>query len=86
MTKSDKTPKRLTQLSATENPGNKSPYRFADFDFEKGGRFLFCIREDHYSATIAQDKQCRNTLVAVNLEDGTDQTVLVKFFMNYILS
>ena len=71
---------RLTQLSKTENPDNKSPYRYADFDFSKDGGFLFCIREDHYTKVVEEDGQCRNTVVAVNLKDGTAQTVFVSFF------
>lgn len=66
VSKHDRVPKRLTQLSETENPGNKSPYRYADMDFSRADNFFFCVREDHYSATVEKDGQCRNTLVAIN--------------------
>ena len=72
----------MTQLSDTENPSNKSPYRYADFDFSNDGGWLFCIREDHYTTTINKDKQCRNTVVAVNVNDGTEQFVFVSLSLS----
>lgn len=77
MTKDDKTPRRFTQLSATENPGNSSPYRYADFEFSRADNFLFCVREDHYTATVETDKQVRNTIVAINT-NTEEQTIIAK--------
>ena len=45
---------------------SEGPYRYADFDFDAGGRRLLCIRESH----IVDGREPENALVAVAIDGG----------------
>lgn len=47
--------------------------RYADFEIDRAGRRLICVREDHSDA----EREAVNTIVAVDLETGAE-TVLIE--------
>jgi dipeptidyl aminopeptidase/acylaminoacyl peptidase len=50
----------------------ESPLRYADYLVDASRRRLLCIREDHSQS----DQDAANTLVSINMDDGSDQLVL----------
>jgi dipeptidyl aminopeptidase/acylaminoacyl peptidase len=51
----------------------ESSYRYADLEIDRGRNRLLCVREDHSNP----DREAVNTLVAIDLTDGSNQSVLV---------
>jgi dipeptidyl aminopeptidase/acylaminoacyl peptidase len=65
-----------TQRAPSEEPIPLTPesaYRYADFELDRHRNRLLCVREDHSDP----DREAVNTLVAVDLADGSRQSVLV---------
>jgi dipeptidyl aminopeptidase/acylaminoacyl peptidase/uncharacterized protein YndB with AHSA1/START domain len=65
---------RVYAQHGSDAPAALTPegYRYADFDLHPSARRLFCVREDH----TRNDREPRNTIVALDAEHGGAGTVL----------
>jgi dipeptidyl aminopeptidase/acylaminoacyl peptidase len=50
----------------------ESAYRYADLEVDRRRNRLLCVREDHTNP----DREAVNTLVAIDLDDGSNQAIL----------
>lgn len=50
--------------------------RYADLQLDAERKRIICVREDHRPETLESNNECKNEIVAVDLDSGT-QTVLV---------
>ena len=53
---------------------NSVLHRYADGDFSKNGKFMFCVCEDHSNASDHIEPV--NTIVAVNLKTGEEEVAV----------